>query len=147
MTSCEQGIEHIFDSRSTHFAEEILAATNGEGVDVAETLNGDMIDASVSFRDGGRFIEIGKIDIWSPEQMAAAAHVRDAAFDLGEEDGRSGSIQTLLATLTARFAGSECLLPLKLYAVGDAVAVFREMAQGKHRGKAGLEPGAGPVSR
>ncbi len=136
----QQGIEHVFNSRSTDFAEEILAATNGEGVDVVlNSLNGEFINASVKvLRNGCRFIEIGKIDIWTPEQMAAARpDVQYAAFDLGEEESADpGLIQSLLATLTERFAGEELFaLPLKEYAIGDAVAAFREMAQGKHRGK------------
>ncbi len=68
------GVQHVFDSRSTRFGEEILDATGGEGVHVVvNSLTGEgFIDASLScLAQGGRFIELGRLDILTEEEMAA----------------------------------------------------------------------------
>ena len=69
------GVKHVFDSRQTKFGEEILQATGGEGVHlVLNSLTGPgFIDASLScLAPGGRFVEMARVDILSPEEMAAA---------------------------------------------------------------------------
>ncbi|MXY88824.1 MAG: SDR family NAD(P)-dependent oxidoreductase, partial [Dehalococcoidia bacterium] len=68
------GVEHVFNSRQTAFAEEILEATGGEGVDVVlNSLTGPgFIDASLScLKEGGRFAEMARVDILTEEEMAA----------------------------------------------------------------------------
>ncbi|MDE2801312.1 MAG: SDR family NAD(P)-dependent oxidoreductase [Chloroflexota bacterium] len=67
------GIEHVFDSRTTDFGEQVLQATGGEGVTVVlNSLTGPgFIEASVDCLAGaGRFVEMGRRDIWTAEQMA-----------------------------------------------------------------------------
>ena len=69
------GVKHVFDSRTTAFGREILEATGGAGVDVVlNSLTGEgFIEASLScLADGGRFVELARVDIWSEEEMAAA---------------------------------------------------------------------------
>ena len=69
------GVRHIFDSRTTAFGEEIMRATNGEGVDVVlNSLTSEgFIDASLAcLKPGGRFVEMARRDILSYEEMAAA---------------------------------------------------------------------------
>ena len=69
------GVEHIFDSRSTAFGEQILEATGGEGVDVVlNSLTGPgFIDASLScLAHGGRFVELARVDILSHDEMRQA---------------------------------------------------------------------------
>jgi acyl transferase domain-containing protein len=68
------GIRHIMSSRTLDFASEILARTNGEGIDIVlNSLAGEFIPESLrTLRAGGRFLEIGKTGIWTTEQMGAA---------------------------------------------------------------------------
>ena len=69
------GVEHVFDSRSTKFGEQIMEATGGAGVDVVlNSLTGPgFIDSSLScLTRGGRFVELARVDILSHEEMAAA---------------------------------------------------------------------------
>ena len=68
------GVEHVYDSRSTDFADQILADTGGAGVDVVlNSLTGEgFVAATVrATAPNGRFVEIAKRDIWTAEQMAA----------------------------------------------------------------------------
>ena len=81
------GISHVYDSRSTDFGKEILDATDGAGVDVVlNSLTGPgFIEASLScLAQGGRFVEMGRRDIWSAEEMAAARP--DVAYSVLEVD-------------------------------------------------------------
>ena len=81
------GVEHVFDSRSTAFGHEILAATGGEGVHVVlNSLTGEgFIDASLScLAPGGRFVELARVDIYSDSDMAAARP--DVAYHILELD-------------------------------------------------------------
>jgi acyl transferase domain-containing protein/NADPH:quinone reductase-like Zn-dependent oxidoreductase/NAD(P)-dependent dehydrogenase (short-subunit alcohol dehydrogenase family) len=69
------GVEHVFDSRSTSFGDQILEATGGAGVDVVlNSLTGPgFIDASLScLARGGRFVELARVDILSHDEMARA---------------------------------------------------------------------------
>ena len=59
--------DHIFNSRSVSFADDLLRATNGRGVDVVlNSLADDKLLAGIScLADSGRFVEIGKYDLIS----------------------------------------------------------------------------------
>ena len=69
------GVQHVFNSRSTNFGDQILEATGGAGVDVVlNSLTGPgFIDASLScLRKGGRFVELARMDILSHDEMSTA---------------------------------------------------------------------------
>lgn len=61
----DMGIEHVYDSRSTEFADQIRRDTDGYGVDVVlNSLPGAAQRAGIELLAlGGRFIELGKLDI------------------------------------------------------------------------------------
>ena len=66
------GVEHVFDSRSTEFGQDILDATDGAGVDVVlNSLTGEgFIEASLAcLAQGGRFVELARRDILSEDEM------------------------------------------------------------------------------
>ncbi len=67
------GVTHLYNSRSTEFAEQILRDTDGKGVDVVlNSLTGEgFIDASLScLSQNGRFIELAREGILTEEEMA-----------------------------------------------------------------------------
>ena len=64
----KMGVEHVYDSRSTDFADQILADTEGAGVDVVlnSLTNEGFVAATVrATAQNGRFVEIAKRDIWT----------------------------------------------------------------------------------
>jgi len=65
------GIQHIMNSRTLDFADEVLAKTNGQGVDIVfNSLNGEAIANSLkTLASNGIFVEIGKIGIWDQAKM------------------------------------------------------------------------------
>ncbi|PYQ39697.1 MAG: hypothetical protein DMF77_20715 [Acidobacteria bacterium] len=131
------GVAHVMDSRSLSFAEAVMNESAGEGVDlVLNSLTGDFIPKSLGvLRRGGRFLEIGKAGIWSPEQMKAArADVSYIPIYLGSVE--PDRIQEMLTGLLADFAAGH-LKPLRRreFPLESAPDAFRHMAQAKHIGK------------
>ncbi len=61
------GIEHVYESRSIEFAEQIRRDTDGYGVDVVlNSLTGAAQRAGLELLAlGGRFVEIGKRDVYA----------------------------------------------------------------------------------
>ncbi len=135
-----QGIEHVYNSRTLDFADAVLADTGGAGVDVVlNCLAGDFIGASVRvLASDGRFVEIGKIDIWDDERMdAERPDVDYFAFDLGETfQAEPGLLPELLGEVSVGFARGE-LQPLarETFDLRDARTAFGFLAQAKNIGK------------
>jgi len=134
------GVSHVFDSRSVTFANEILAATDGAGVNVAlNVLAGDFIPATFStVAPGGRFIELGKTGIWDAELVATRFpsveyHVVDFA---AESAANHALVSDVLPGLVAEVAAAELRpLPTTTFPIARAQDAFRFMAQAKHIGK------------
>ncbi|MDG4794565.1 type I polyketide synthase [Micromonospora sp. WMMD1082] len=129
--------DRIASSRTVAFEEQFRAATAGRGVDVVvNSLTRDAVDASLRLlADGGRFAELGKTDIRTPEQVAAIrAGIAYRAFDLLRSDlDRLGDI---LRALTGMFAdGTLAPLPVRTWDIRRAPDGFRHMAQARHVGK------------
>jgi len=74
--------DHIFSSRNTEFARQILAITNGAGVDVIlNSLTGDLLEESWRIiADGGTMVEIGKKDILDRNSLSMEPFGRNASF-------------------------------------------------------------------
>ena len=128
------------DSRSLAFADQILEATNGEGVHVVlNSLAGDFIPASIrTLAAGGRFLELGKRDIWSPEAVAKVRpDVHYYVYDLGAEaQADRGLLRPMLDEILAALAeGSLRPLPVTVFPLDGVRDAMRFMAQARHVGK------------
>lgn len=139
------GVEHIYDSRSTDFADQILADTDGAGVDVVlnSLTNEGFIEATLrATAQQARFVEIAKRDIWTHEQMATARPDIDyeiVALDLlmMQDPER---IRGLMSVLADGLASGELVPPaLEIYPLADAKTAFRRMQQARHIGKIVLQ--------
>ncbi len=147
-----RGVQHVMDSRSLAFADEIMRLTNGDGVDlVLNSLADDFIPKSFSaLKAGGRFFEIGKRGVWSPEQVANLG--RDINYHivyLGELIDQDPELaQSLFRELMDGFAnGALKPLPAREFALDSAADAFRFMAQAKHVGKIVLTQSANQLSQ
>ncbi|KYG01629.1 hypothetical protein BE21_56400, partial [Sorangium cellulosum] len=128
---------HIASSRTLEFAEAFRQVTGGRGVDVVlNALAGEFVDASLSLLStGGRFLEMGKTDI-RDRAAVAAAHpgVRYRAFDILEL--APDRTQEILERVVEGFAAGHLrALPVHAFAITNAEAAFRFMAQARHQGK------------
>ncbi|NJM96235.1 MAG: zinc-binding dehydrogenase, partial [Phormidesmis sp. RL_2_1] len=136
----EMGVKHVLDSRSLAFSEQILADTDHQGVDVVlNSLNGEYIPHSLAaLAANGRFVEIGKLGIWSAEQVAQQRpDVGYEPFDMLDISlTNPQTIRRLLETLMPLFEQAQ-LKPLNVvvYPIEQVSDAFRLMAQAKHIGK------------
>ncbi|GAA3036158.1 type I polyketide synthase [Actinokineospora globicatena] len=125
------GVTQVLDSRSTSFAEGLAP------VDVVlNSLTGEFIDAGLSvLAEGGRFVEMGKLDIRSPEQIRA--DIEYFPFDLGDDGERDPAlIPGLFAEIAAGFVeGTLRPLPVTPFPRADAVGAYTFMQRARHVGK------------
>ncbi len=145
------GIEHVFSSRTPDFVEAIRARTGGRGVDlVLNSLTGEFIPRSFDVLvEGGRFMEIGRLGIWSQEQAKEARP--DVAYtvvfmgDLFATD-RDRSQRMLASIMTRIERGTLRPIRLRHFTLDRAVDAFRHMALAQHIGKVVVtQPAALPV--
>jgi acyl transferase domain-containing protein/aryl carrier-like protein len=137
-----RGVEHVFDSRSLGFADEIMTATAGTGVDVVlNSLAGEFIPKSLSvLRPFGRFLEIGKADIYQGSQLGLEPFKKMLSFhaidlELVARD-KPAVYRQLFEDLVRRFdEGTLTPLPYRLFPHTRARDAFDFMAGAKHIGK------------
>jgi acyl transferase domain-containing protein/acyl carrier protein len=134
------GVRHVMNSRSLEFAESVMAATQGQGVDVVlNCLSGEFIPKSLALLSPqGRFVEIGKQAVWSPAEVAAVRpDVTYVQVDLMQVTQQQPSlIQAMLCDLVSQLQTRRLHpLPLTSFPSHEAIAAFRTMQQAKHIGK------------
>jgi acyl transferase domain-containing protein/aryl carrier-like protein len=137
-----QGITHVMNSRSLDFADEIMKVTNGEGIDVVlNSLAGDFIPKSLSLlRVGGRFIELGKIDIFKNSSLGLRPFDKNISFfaiDLGQLLKNKPEVTLPLFREVMKYyeRGNFKPLPLKTFPISEVSSAFRYLAQAKNIGK------------
>ncbi|MGE3175064.1 MAG: SDR family NAD(P)-dependent oxidoreductase [Planctomycetota bacterium] len=132
------GFRRWADSRGD-FASELRPVV-ADGVDVVlNSLTGDAIAQSLSLlRQGGRFVEIGKRGIWSPERMARQRpDVRYHTFDLAEATRADPALLPRLLRRLQQGLVQGWLRPVHTTPVPiqRAPEAFAAMAKGRHVGK------------
>lgn len=136
------GIDHVYDSRTLDFARAVLDDTDGRGVDIVlNSLVGAAIPAGLStLAPRGRFIEIGKRDVYADTRLGMAAlkhniavHVVDLA-GLTEDD--PDYVAELFRRVVTMVANRQlAALPVAAAPISDVADSFRTMAQAGHVGK------------
>ncbi len=128
---------HLSSSRTVDFREKFMGSTGGSGVDaVLNSLAGEFVEASLELLPrGGRFLEMGKADVRSPDQLAATHKgVSYRPFDTAEAG--PGRIQEMLVEIVALFErGVFKHLPLSTTDVRRSPGAFRRMRESTHVGK------------
>lgn len=136
-----QGVEHVMNSRTLEFADEILRVTGGEGVDIIlNSLSGDYVPAGLRcLSRGGRFVELGKIGIWSAEQVRAerpdvAYHCFDLS-ELPEDEHRRLARQAMQEVADLLISGDLSAIPTTAYTLDEVEEAFSVLARGANVGK------------
>ncbi|KAH7303214.1 putative polyketide synthase [Stachybotrys elegans] len=135
--------ENILNSRDTSFAHDIQRLTNGRGVDVVlNSLSGDSLVASWEcVAPYGRFVEIGKKDIFSDSKLPMfrfARNVSFAAVDIGSmADERPRMIEAGLTWLMNAIDKGTVKVqsPIKVFPISDVESAFRYLQGGANAGK------------
>ncbi len=141
------GVEHIYNSRSYSFHDEILADTDGAGVDaVLNSLAGEGIDQSLRLlRPFGRFLELGKRDFYADNAMRLRPFRNNISYFGIDVDQlmkeRPDLARQVFTEIMEHFRnGDWCPLPYSLYEAGEAELAYRTMQQSRHVGKIVIEP-------
>ena len=134
------GVEHVLDSRTLAFADEVMRITQGEGIDlVLNSLAGEAIHQSLSLlRQYGRFLEIGKRDIYSNTKVGLFPFRKNLSYhaiDLGHAlDPRNS--KSIMGSLKKLFISRKLpALPYRAFALADAAHAFRYITQARQIGK------------
>lgn len=134
------GADHVFSSRTLEFADEIMAATRGEGIDlVLNSLAGEAIPKSLKcLRQGGRFLEVGKRDIYENSRIGLRPFRHELSFssiDLaaGMQSAVNGERLGIISDMLA--SGELGSLPHTVFPFHQPSAAFRFMSHGQHLGK------------
>lgn len=137
-----RGIRHVLDSRTLDFAPRIMDATGGRGVDVVlNSLSGEAMRAGLSvLAPRGRFLEIGKADIYRSGELPLDAFRNNVSFSAIQIDVLSDSNRGLLrdilrATVRGIEDGTLPPLPLQTFPVLSLGEGLRTLAQARHMGK------------
>ena len=138
----DMGIKHVYDSRSTEFAEQIRRDTDGYGVDIVlNSLTGAAQRAGFELlATGGRFVEIGKRDVYGNTRLGLFPFRRNLTFyyvDLALMSlSHPERVGTLLRTVYQLVADGE-LPPARHtdYPLAEAATAIRVMSAAQHTGK------------
>ncbi|WP_344316675.1 SDR family NAD(P)-dependent oxidoreductase, partial [Acrocarpospora pleiomorpha] len=125
--------DHIASSRSLEFEERFREVCGDRGIDVVlNSLTGEFIDATARLlRPGGRFVEMGKLDIRDQEQFPGLVYHWFDVMDAGPE-----RLHEILAELAGLLAAGELRpLPVTAWDVRRGREAFRFMSQARHTGK------------
>jgi polyketide synthase 5 len=150
----DMGIEHVYDSRTVEFADQIRADTDGYGVDIVlNSVTGAAQLAGIKLLAlGGRFVEIGKLDIYGDTKLGLFPFRRNLAFwgvDLGLMSvSHPRQVSEILSTVYR--LTDEGVLPMPEsthYPLAEAATAIRVMSAAGHTGKLILDiPQAGRSS-
>ncbi|MGK7876651.1 MAG: SDR family NAD(P)-dependent oxidoreductase [Xenococcaceae cyanobacterium] len=147
------GVKHIMNSRTYDFTSEVIKITQGRGVDVVlnSLTSGEFVAKSLSVvSEGGRFVEIAKLDILDADEVAKVRpDVSYFKVDLVEACQQSrDEMRSHLLSLMQKFqSGSLQPLPLKVFPLLEVANAFRYMQQGKHIGKIVVNYSSTPTFR
>ncbi|TCW78931.1 beta-ketoacyl synthase [Burkholderia sp. SRS-46] len=136
------GADHVLDSRSLAFADEIRAMTAGAGVDVVlNSLAGEAMVRSIdTLRPFGRFLELGKRDFYENSHIGLRPFRNNISYFGIDADQLMGALPELTARVFGEVmklfaAGALHPLPYRVFPAERAEGAFRYMQQARQIGK------------
>jgi acyl transferase domain-containing protein/NADPH:quinone reductase-like Zn-dependent oxidoreductase/acyl carrier protein len=149
------GAEHVLDSRSGAFVDDVLRITKDQGVAVVlNSLSGEAMERSISvLKPFGRFVELGKRDYVANTHFGLRPFRRNLSYfgvDLDQlilNDSAQG--RRLFRSVMRLFeSGSLSPLPYRKFKANEIVDAFRLMQQAGHIGKIIISPpGKGEIKQ
>lgn len=142
----DMGIDRVYDSRSLEFADGIRRDTDGYGVDIVlNSVTGAAQRAGLELLAyGGRFIEIGKRDIYGDTRLGLFPFRRNLAFygvDLALMTvTHPEQLREVLETVYRLTADGTLPMPQSThYPLAEAATAIRVMSAAEHTGKLVLD--------
>ena len=136
------GVDHVLDSRSLNFAEDITHFTQGLGIDmVLNSLAGEAINRNLSIlKPFGRFLELGKRDFYENTRIGLRPFRNNITYFGIDADQLMNERPELTAKLFGEVMdlfdkGILHALPFTRFEARDVVEAFRFMQQSQQIGK------------
>lgn len=136
------GVSHIYDSRSLAYADQVLAATGGRGVDVVlNSLAGEAINRNLQvLKPFGRFLELGKRDFYQNTRIGLRPFRNNISYFGIDADQlmseRPALTRRLFAEMMELFEqGILHPLPFREFDANQVVEAYRYMQQARQIGK------------
>ncbi|KAL2867458.1 type I polyketide synthase [Aspergillus lucknowensis] len=139
--------DRIFNSHDSSFLQDILAATDGRGVDIVlNSLTGDLLHESWrACAPWGRFVDVGKqemVDAGKLDMEVFFRNVTFTAFDLSElSDESQPKLNRIASNLLAetlslyREKKIKAIAPLKVFDISELAQAYRYFGHGNRIGK------------
>ena len=150
----EMGVRGAFDSHSHQWYDDLMEATNGEGVDVVlNSLAGHHIALCLeSLRPSGWHCEIGKVDIYTDNSLSMRVfrkNLRFAAIDVDRLMLDDPVLSHVLSQACIDLMGEGAVPPpaLTSFPYRDYAQALRLMTTGQHQGKLALHAPTDPTTR
>ena len=147
------GVDHVLDSRSLTFADDVMRLTGGKGIEVVlNSLSGEAMERSIEvLAPFGRFLELGKRDYYENTHLGLRPFRRNLSYFGIDADQllihQPALAERLLDELMQLFAGGALSpLPYRAFEADEAVAAFRLMQQAGHIGKIVIRPPQQPAA-
>ena len=146
------GADEVFDSRSLAFADQVMEATDGQGVDVClNSLFGEAMERSLGcLKPFGRFVELGKRDYYANSPLGLRPFRRNLTYFGVDADqllsARPDIADRLFRDLAEGFSsGAFTPPPALVFEAEEIVDAFRLMQKSGHVGKIIVRPPAIPA--
>jgi NADPH:quinone reductase-like Zn-dependent oxidoreductase/acyl carrier protein len=140
------GADHVFNSRTLDFADDIMRATYGEGIDVVlNSLAGEAVTKNLEIlRPFGRLLELGKRDFYENNRIGLRPfrhNIRYFVVDADQvmalrPDMAARGFRELLELFRQRVLAP---LPLTVFPAAEAAEAFRYMQHSNQTGKVVLD--------
>jgi acyl transferase domain-containing protein/acyl carrier protein len=136
------GADHVMDSRSLAFADDIMEITQGEGVDIVlNSLAGEAITRNLSvLKPFGRFLELGKRDFYENSKIGLRPFRNNISYFGIDADQllieRPELANRLFKEMMVHFdEGSLRPMPYRSFPATRVADAFRYMQQSRQIGK------------
>ena len=140
------GVEHVFDSGSMSFYDEVMKLTNRRGVDIIlNSLSGKAITQGLRcLAPFGRFAEIGKMDIYRDSKLSMRLLAENCSFFAVDFDKLTSQKPELTLRIVDEFFeildeihshGNLILHPLNVFPISRVAEAFSTLSKGKALGK------------
>ncbi|MCW5744746.1 MAG: SDR family NAD(P)-dependent oxidoreductase [Alphaproteobacteria bacterium] len=143
----ELGADHVFDSRSLAFVDDVSRVTGGAGVEVVlNSLAAEAMERSVDcLKPFGRFLELGKRDFYTNRHLGLRPFRNNLSYFGIDADQLLGAhasvVEKLFGELMGMFASGQLVpLPYRVFEADDVGKAFRLMQRSGHIGKILVRP-------
>ncbi|MFR9754094.1 zinc-binding dehydrogenase, partial [Nocardia sp. 004] len=142
----EQGADHVVNSRSLDFVDQVRTLTDGEGADIViNSAPGEILAQNFgAVAEFGRIVELGRTDIYFGGMLELRRFTKNVAFfSLDLDRMLARRFDACIAKSTETFQnfrdGIYRPLPYHLYGTADVTRAFEEVARSTQLGRIVLD--------